>query len=537
MARGNDQFITNMSPDDKDELPVLQQRGSDLATPRAPPSRRRRVLLLVGLVLAVGAAVGVVVAVTQSGGSSSASNEASGTDSSASAAGASSAAGSGTKVSDDELLSSSSGSGSGSGTSDPTSDPESAEEAFAMLAIGDWGATTDKPGSCCNKYRKVANDSLEMKMDYWAQINVAEILAQSAAAIKPVRVIGHGDNVYWNGVGPDDAAYRMETTFEAVYDQPALEGIPWINVVGNHDLGGSEYICGDKDYNFRECESTDELLKYLNLKFSLQQEYKSPNSDRWKLTEHYYVESVEAGGVSVDIFNVDTNYADSHGVMQICCQCYGYVKKKGLSEADAKALGATCNDRLPGDELCAGGSQELYSACADTIQGWWDDSLTQIKKDLAASKATWKIINSHYSPHFHMSEDKMKEWYQVTKDGGVQLWMNGHTHGFNHDISKWGTHFFENGGGGGIQSETSGFPPEVAEKFVENAWIAPGNPYGFFELHVSKEWLRLEFVTFDSAWTFSMNEEEIVAGGYKKTHCWHVPVTMSGGKECKSSTK
>lgn len=61
-----------------------------------------------------------------------------------------------------------------------------------MLAIGDWGATTDKPGSCCNKYRKTANGSVEFKTDYWAQINVAEILAQSAAAISPVRVIGHG---------------------------------------------------------------------------------------------------------------------------------------------------------------------------------------------------------------------------------------------------------------------------------------------------------------------------------------------------------
>ncbi|RLN60241.1 hypothetical protein BBJ28_00001404 [Nothophytophthora sp. Chile5] len=501
----------------------------------------RKVLIIIGVLVVIGVAIGVAVGVTSSG-SSDASTATDGTaeGSAASATGSSSAvsdtASSASKnVSDGALLTSGSASASGSGNAEPTSDPESAEAAFTMLAIGDWGATTDKPGSCCNKYRKVANDSLEMKIDYWAQINIAEILAQAADDIKPVRIIGHGDNIYWNGAGPDDIDYRMETTFESVYDQPALEGIPWINVVGNHDLGGSEYICGDKDYNFRECESTDEMLKYLNLKFSLQQEYKSANSDRWKLSDHYYVESVEENGVSVDIFNIDTNYADSHGVMQICCQCYGYVKKQNLGAAEAKALGNTCNDRIPGDELCAGGSMDMYNACADTIKKWWDDSLDQVKTDLAASTATWKIINSHYSPHFHMSEDKMKEWFMVTKEGGAHVWMNGHTHGFNHDISKWGTHFYENGGGGGIQSETSGMPPEVAEKFVEHAWIAAGNPYGFFMLHVSKDWLKTEFVTFDDAWTFSVNKDEIVQGGYKKGHCWHVPVTIGTGKECASS--
>jgi hypothetical protein len=496
----------------------------------------RKAFIIIGVLVVIGVAVGVIVAVT--GGGSDDANTSSGNSDASSNNSNSAGSNAGTvapaNVTDDSLLGgSTTGSSSGNGgIIEPSSDPETAKEAFSMLAIGDWGATTDKPGSCCNKYRKTANGSVEFKTDYWAQINVAEILAQSAAAISPVRVIGHGDNIYWNGAGPDDIGYRMETTFESVYNQKALDGIPWINVVGNHDLGGSDYLCGDVDYQFRECTSTEEMLDYLNKKFTLQQGYKSPNNDRWKLTDHYYVESVEKNGVSVDIFNIDTNYADSHGVMQICCQCYGYVKKKGLGEAEAKALGATCNDRLPGDELCAGGDRALYDACAKTVKKWWDESLTGIKKDLAASKATWKIINSHYSPHFHMSEDKMKEWYGITKEHGVHIWMNGHTHGFNHDISKWGTHFYENGGGGGIQSETSGHPPEVAEKFVDHAWIAPGNPYGFFELHVSDEWLKTEFVTFDSKWVFSENKDQIVKGGYKKGHCWHVPVTGGTGREC-----
>ncbi|CEG37915.1 calcineurinlike phosphoesterase [Plasmopara halstedii] len=470
----------------------------------------RKALIAVGVLVVIGVVVGIIINFTSGGDNENANTRTSGKSLTNTVRDRT------PDVSESDLLTNSTSNSSGSTFYEPESDPEEAKVALTMIAIGDWGATTDKPGSCCNKYRKVANDSLEMKIDYWSQINIAELMAQAASDIKPLRIIGHGDNIYWNGAGPGDIEYRMETTFESVYDQPELKGIPWINVVGNHDLGGSEYICGDKDYNFRECKSTEELLKYLNLKFTLQQKYKSANSDRWKLSDHYYVESVKANGVSVDIFNIDTNFADSHGVMQICCQCYGYVKKKDLSAAEAKKLGSTCNDRIPGDELCAGGNIEMYNACADTIKSWWDDSLKQVKRDLMASTATWKVINSHYSPHFHMSEDKMKEWFLITKEGGAHVWLNGHTHGFNHDISNWGTHFYENGGGGGIQSETSGMPPMVAKKYVKHAWIAAGNPYGFFMLHFSEDWLKTEFVTFDNSWTFSINKDEIVKGGYQK---------------------
>ncbi|KAG3207499.1 hypothetical protein PC129_g755 [Phytophthora cactorum] len=76
---------------------------------------------------------------------------------------------------------------------------------------------------------------------------------------------------------------------------------------------------------------------------------------------------------------------------------------------------------------------------------------------------------------------------------------------------------------------------EVAEKYVEHAWIAAGNPYGFFMLHFSEDWLKTEFVTFDDSWTFSVKKDEIVKGGYQKGHCWHVPVTVGAGKECASS--
>jgi len=492
-----------------------------------------RSFILVGVVVAIAVAIGLSFVIF--GGSSDSSTSSGGKGSGS----GSSEVTSGSTISDESLLEPADGGNSTGSTSsnDPDSDPDTQVAALTMLAIGDWGATVDKPGSCCNKYRKTPKDSLEYMIDYWAQINVAEILSQSAGSVqpKPSAIIGHGDNIYWNGVGLKDIDYRMETTFESVYNQPSMEGIPWVNVAGNHDLGGSDYICGDADYQFRKCKSVDDLLLHLKAKFDKQATYKSPNGDRWKMSDHYFKESFEADGVSVDVYNVDTNYADSHGVRQICCQCYGVVKDKTDNEADAKAMGSGCEDAKRGEELCIDGDVDQYDACEKQIKEWWDDSVKQIQADLKESKATWKVINSHYSPHFHMSEDKMKVWYSIAKEGGVQVFMNGHTHGINHDYGKWGTHFFENGAGGGIQSETSGLPPDNAKPFVENIWVAAGNPYGFFELHFSKDWLKMQFVTFDDAWKFSLKAEEVVQGGSKKDHCYHVPVTMSKGRECGSS--
>ena len=77
-------------------------------------------------------------------------------------------------------------------------DPNVGNEAYALhaLAIGDWGSTTYKYGSCCNRYRQTEPNSQELYKDFWAQKNVAELLAQSAARLSPHVIISHGDNMY-----------------------------------------------------------------------------------------------------------------------------------------------------------------------------------------------------------------------------------------------------------------------------------------------------------------------------------------------------
>ncbi|CAK4410317.1 unnamed protein product [Aphanomyces euteiches] len=412
-------------------------------------------------------------------------------------------------------------------------DPETSKPAITILALGDWGGTLGKDngdgGSCCRMYNgTVDTRSTRYQVDFYAQAYVGMLMGQSAAQLHPARILSHGDSFYWNGVGPADAKYRFEESFEKVYNAPSLLTVPWLNVAGNHDIGGANFMCGEADGQFRECDSLEELLKYMDIRFEAQAKYKSPNHDRWILRDHYYVERVTRGAVSVDVFNIDTNYADNHGALQVCCQCYGYAPKLGISTS-------VCGNPQPGELGCVGGNRTLFQACMDKISGWGEESLQRALHDVAASTATFKIINTHFSPHYHMNTTKMNQWYNVCENAGVTAWFNGHTHAFNHDISSWGTHFFQNGGGGGIITETS---PTINNTQVKTQWFAPGTPYGFLELSFSHDWLKVQFATFDGNWTFGgLHQNATHVGGVQRGHCWFIPRTFkeSRGLECNSS--
>ncbi|CAH0482933.1 unnamed protein product [Peronospora belbahrii] len=407
---------------------------------------------------------------------------------------------------------------SSSGSNSITSDPSSAKYTLTAFAIGDWGTTVSQD-SCCTRF-STFND-----YDVNAEDIVANIMDQqaTAASAPPQCIVSHGDNFYWTGINSEESRdLRFTTTFESKYDGPNIKSVPWVNVLGNHDYGGASYICSDGK-GLTKCSSADELVKALLNKFSWQADYMSPNDNRWVLKAHFYVYTIKdrTSGVTIDIFNVNAGNASTHGAQQTCCQCYGYGSDK------------KCKNVARGDKLCAGGDTEMFDACFDKFTESSDDSRKQLAKEVAASTATWKIVNSHYSPYAHYDEVGMKKWFEILQDSGVQLWMNGHTHGENHDYSSsLKVHFVNNGAGGGIQKESASGIPEFATDSVKALWAYGGQEYGFMSVEASDEWLKLQYHTTDDTWVFAENFKSTTIGGVATKHCWYIPLDGSNGKEC-----
>ncbi|CAH0482921.1 unnamed protein product [Peronospora belbahrii] len=377
-----------------------------------------------------------------------------------------------------------------------TTDPLTETYSVSALAIGDWGRTIAKDGGSCCARRKSFT-----VLDYNAMEYVAILLGQAAAALqpRPSVVIGHGDNFYWDGLhGVTDQAYRFQQTFEDKYNAPSLTGIPWVNVMGNHDYGGASYVCTDGEMAV-ECGSTSELLASLDQKFALQSQYVSPQDNRWIMPDHFFVHSIAdpISNVTIDIFNLDTNDADSHGAQQICCQCYGYSGKDDDS----------CENVKRGDSLCAGGDIGMFDACMNKLQAWGDDSRENLVEAAKASNATWKIVNTHYSPYNHYAPGPAKKWRELLDGLGIQLFFYGHTHGEKHDYAAFKTHFIENGAAGHY-------------------------PYGFFSFNVSPTWLKVNFNTFDDSWSMTKDVDATVVGGIAIKHCWYIPQSGGRGKSC-----
>lgn len=401
-----------------------------------------------------------------------------------------------------------------------STDPATTQYSLSAFAIGDWGTTTHR-GSCCSRSKTFDN------FDLTAEYVVANLMnIQAGKAIpRPKVIIGHGDNFYWTGINSREGRdSRFITTFEEKFAGANIQTIPWVNVLGNHDYGGASYICNHGENNAK-CDSIEALLRGLENKFQWQATYTSPHNDRWHLDGHFYTYRTEeaATGVSIEIFNVDTNDADIHGAKQICCQCYGY------SNGDS----ATCRNVGRGHHYCCGGDTHMFDACMAKIAAWGEDSRNQLAQRVKQSTATWKIVNSHYSPFNHYVEPGMHKWFNVLRGSGVQVWLNGHTHGEKHDYSSsLRMHFIENGAGGGIQREGASGIPAYALPFVKTQWTYGGNEYGFMSLQASKKWLKLQYHTADRSWQFGEDFQRTKIGGVETKHCWYIPVTGEEGRRC-----
>ncbi|TMW64176.1 hypothetical protein Poli38472_014293 [Pythium oligandrum] len=516
--RQDDVFVASITSQD-----ILDENNS---TKRARKGRKKSskavVFLLLGVCAIAGAAV-AYFATQKSGDSTEASNSSGGNGSSG---GKSGKGGSSGTIS--ESAESTGGGGYGGNAKvKVTTDPTAEKYTLGAFAIGDWGSTAIvEGGSCCSRRKGKYN-----AFDLHSERAVSKLMALEAANHKPSAVLGHGDNFYWTGIhGPKDQSYRFQLTFEDRHGEESMMDVPWINVMGNHDYGGGSYICVDSDEELAPCKDAKAVVAALQEKFDLQSSYKSPNNDRWVIKDHFYKYTIEDGDVSMDIFNLDINNAEAHGSDQICCQCYSY----------SEGNDTLCKKITRGHEMCCGGDVEMYDACMKQFKDWGEDSKTQLLDAVKKSTATWKIVNSHYSPYGHFGETSGKEWMQALESsGGIQLWIAGHTHGEKHDYASFGMHFIENGAGGGIQSEPSSGIPAFASDKVSNVWAATGledgNTYGFFSLQASSTWLKVRYMSFDSNWALTKEEDGLdngKIGGVEAKYCWYIPADGSQGQKC-----
>lgn len=438
------------------------------------------------------------------------------------------------------------GSGDGSGSEDspiPTTtkektivdrlgDPKDAEYEFNFFHIADAGATASfytGDSSCCDVYHEVPDkNSRQYKMDMYSQVSVSALMDHTAQESKPEFIINGGDNFYWNGIyGNEEQGARFEDTFTKKYNQPSLIDVPWYSVLGNHDYGGEGFICGKTEDSPEECSSTSAMLAALKDKYVQQM---PADITRWKMAptsqvasdingapDFFHMNSKTVNNVTVEVYHVDTGYAMVHGAPETCCQCFGYGSKDGN---DPKEVCKHPADKR-GGAYCAGGDTGMYDACIDWFDTVSENSLNSLKKALEDSTADFKIVNSHYAPQLHFSDIQFKDWYKVMEDGGVQLMVAGHTHAMFHDfVDSINTHIIVDGVGGGIQSQSATKP--APNSGAESIWMARGNPYGFVNLAASKNWLKVEFVTFASDQQFTPNPQVTTS---EVIRSYYIPVT------------
>ena len=97
--------------------------------------------------------------------------------------------------------------------------------------------------------------------------------------------------------------------------------------------------------------------------------------------------------------------------------------------------------KQPGVNDCVADDQ--FNACKAQLDAWWDDSMSQLRRDLTASTATWKIVHNHYLMKY-FTPPQQEELTTIMKEGGAHIFIGGHEHAEGHDYTD-GIHQLENG--------------------------------------------------------------------------------------------
>jgi tartrate-resistant acid phosphatase type 5 len=228
-----------------------------------------------------------------------------------------------------------------------------AEASLSFISLGDWGARRHEQSNVAHQMDKVATKS---KVSF---------------------VMALGDNFYNNGVASDTDS-QWQTTYRDVYNMKSLQ-VPWFPVLGNHDYH----------------QNPDAQIQY----------YHNKRDHRWTMPGHYYSQTFNQDGFSVQILFIDTIYFAPH------------------------QSGGTHVDNQP--------------AKAKAQLDW-------LKQELAASKATYLLVAGHYPVFSDGGHGDCDENAKVIKalleQHKVDAYICGHDHSMQH-MSNNGIEFFVSGGG------------------------------------------------------------------------------------------
>jgi len=346
-----------------------------------------------------------------------------------------------------------------------------------VFAVGDWGAPLQKGHITAGSTPGI---------DDHAQYSVANAMKGRAAWANPQYILNVGDNFYYGGIDMDcnappgsawgKAKADFSSGWQGIYGE--LANKPWLSTLGNHDYGGWQF----------------------NMGWPQQIGYSFVNHN-WVMPARYYSKKVQHPSFLAEYFFIDSNVYDA------------------LDPTIEPEHNICSQQHNPGGAQCtANGGMANMWACKDWFWGSYKAQKHWLEEKIAASKADWKIVVTHFPCGYDGS------WYRgLYENHGLDLLVTGHRHQqelwWPGTTSQYVRDFmnkndlgdltcFVSGGGGGIS----------AEKFANADYGRDLLWYGFFDLTISKDYMRIELIGLDG---------KIAGNTTIKPHRFRMPTTTT----------
>jgi len=169
----------------------------------------------------------------------------------------------------------------------------------------------------------------------------------------------------------------------------------WLGILGNHDYGGFQCFFNSTAMVFSRAQAQ------IDYDTEPDWQWPAPKKTRWVMPNMFYKKQVAFGNVTIDMFMIDTNFADAHDGPLACGQ--GTI-------------------RIP--PACEG---EDYDNCKTTCQKIGSDQAAWLKAELPKSNATWKFVIGHHPLAFIAPQ--LPGGIDFLRRNNVSAYFCGHIHG------------------------------------------------------------------------------------------------------------